>query len=341
MRTHLQKLADHESLTLAEMMDAAEYLFSDKVSDSEIAAFLMGLKTKGETTEEMSGLVSILREKAHQLHNVPVGVMDNCGTGGDGSHSFNISTTAAFVIAGAGIPVAKHGNRSVSSRTGSADVLENLGVSLQLSMQQTEEILEDNGIAFLFAPSIHPSLKRVMKIRNELKIPTMFNLIGPLTNPVTLDTQLVGIYRRDMLEKMAMALHQLGRRRGITVNGAGYMDEASLAGENHLVLVDDGELIPFKLSPEDVDLPQYDNEEIIGGNAADNASILKSVLKGESGAYRDTVILNAALGIFASGKARNVHEAIRLAKESIDSGAAIGKLEYLIDYSRQAERKVI
>ncbi|WP_433742596.1 anthranilate phosphoribosyltransferase [Falsibacillus pallidus] len=341
MKKHLQKLAEAESLTLEEMMEAAEYLFSPSVAEAEIAAFLMGIKAKGETVEEMTGLASVLRNRAMKIQQTPMGVMDNCGTGGDGSHSFNISTTAAFVIAGAGIPVAKHGNRSVSSRTGSADVLEHLGVSLELHSAQMEEILMENEIAFLFAPKIHPSLKRIMKVRNDLKIPTIFNMIGPLTNPVNLDTQLIGTYRRDMLEKMAMALHQLGRRRGITVNGAGFMDEASLAGENHLVLLDEGELIKFTLHPEETGLPMYDNSEIIGGDASDNAEILLEVLKGRKGAFRDTVLLNAGIGIFANGKAGTIQEGIHLAAESIDSGAALSKLEYLIDYSAKSDRKVI
>lgn len=341
MKAYLEKMMDHQSLSFEEMTNAANYLLDEAISDSEMGAFLATLKVKGETAEEIAGLVQVIRDKSLKIQLDIDHVMDNCGTGGDGSQSFNISTTSAFVIAGAGIKIAKHGNRSVSSRTGSADVLESLGISLNFRAEQIKEILEENGIAFLFAPNLHPSLKRIMKIRKDLKIPTVFNLIGPLTNPVDLDTQLLGIYRRDMLEMMASVLHRLGRKRALILNGAGYMDEASLSGENHLVLLDHGDIIPFRLKPEDVGLPHYENSEIRGGSSVENASILMSVLTGEKGAYRDTVIFNAGLAIFANGLAQTVQEGIALARESIDSGAALKKLNYLIDYSQRAKEEVM
>lgn len=341
MKPYLEKMLEQKSLTYEEMIGAADSLFTEEISDSEMGAFLTALKFKGETAEEIAGLVQVIRDKSVQIDCPIENVMDNCGTGGDGSHSFNISTTSAFVIAGAGIPVAKHGNRSVSSRTGSADVLENLGVTLNFTPEQTREILDENGIAFLFAPHVHPSLKRIMKIRKDLKIPTIFNLIGPLTNPVELETQLLGIYRRDMLAMMANVLNRLGRKRALVVNGAGYMDEASLSGENHFVLLDKGEIIPFTLTPEDVNLPVYDHEAISGGDSQENANILLSVLKGEKGAYRDTVLFNAGLAIFANGLARTVQEGIQRAQNSIDSGAALSKLVYLINYSQKNKQEVI
>ncbi len=267
--------------------------------------------------------------------------MDNCGTGGDGSQSFNISTTSAFVIAGAGITVAKHGNRSISSKTGSADVLEHLGVPLEFTRPETYEILKENGIAFLFAPNVHPAMKHAMKVRRELGgVPTIFNVIGPLTNPVQLTSQLMGTYRRDSLETMANVLHKLGRKRALIVNGYGYMDEASLAGgENHLVLLDRGELMQFTLSPEEVDLPVVDNQSIKGGgDAIENARILRSVLEGKKGPHRDTVLLNAGLGIFANGKAETIKQGVELARESIDSGAALAKLENLITISTRMKQ---
>ncbi|CQR46075.1 Anthranilate phosphoribosyltransferase 2 [Paraliobacillus sp. PM-2] len=337
MKPFLKKISNNKDLTLSEMEQATRQLFMETTSDAEIGAFLTGLKAKGETTEEITGIVNVIREKSLTLHDNIPNVMDNCGTGGDGSQSFNISTTSAFVIAGAGITVAKHGNRSISSKTGSADVLEALGVSLTMEKDQMQRVLEKNGIAFLFAPHVHPALKRMMKIRKELNIPTIFNLIGPLTNPVQLTTQLLGIYRRDMLVQMAEVLHQLGRKRAIVLNGAGYMDEASLAGENALVLLENGELRTFTLRPEDVGLPQYDNEEIKGGNASENARILRNVLEGKKGAHRDTVLLNAGLGIYAHGEVDTVREGIRMAKESIDSGKALKKLKQLIQYSLAKE----
>ncbi|WP_182200824.1 anthranilate phosphoribosyltransferase [Paraliobacillus salinarum] len=337
MKRFIEKVSNKQDLTQFEMEQATKLLFSETSEENEIASFLKGLKEKGETTEEIAGIVNVIREKSFCLNEHIPNVMDNCGTGGDGSQSFNISTTAAFVIAGAGITVAKHGNRSISSKTGSADVLEALGVSLTMDKGHMQHLLEQNGIAFLFAQHVHPSLKRVMKIRKKLNTPTIFNLIGPLTNPIQLSTQLMGIYRRDMLVQMAEVLNQLGRKRAIVVNGAGYMDEASLAGENALVLLDSGKLHTFTLSPEDVDLPRYDNEAIKGGDAIENAKILQAVLEGEKGAHRDTVLLNAGLGIFAHGKVDSIQAGIKLAKESIDSGEALKKLENLIQYSVTSE----
>ncbi|MDQ0175476.1 anthranilate phosphoribosyltransferase [Bacillus chungangensis] len=341
MKEYLQKLTENKPLLFEEMICASRSMFSEHISETEIGAFLTALKTKGESADEIAGLVKVIREKSVMAQHLPFSVMDNCGTGGDGSQSFNISTTSAFVIAGAGIKIAKHGNRSISSKTGSADVLEHLGVSLNVHPDKMEELLANNGIAFLFAPAVHPTLKRVMKIRHDLKIPTVFNLIGPLTNPLELDSQLLGIYRRDMLLMMAAVLDRLGRRRAIIVNGAGFMDEASLAGENHLVLLENGEMIPFTVHPEEVGLPVYDNDAIKGGTSLENAEILLKVLKGEKGAYRDTVLLNAGLAIFAHGSVETIQEGIKAAKESIDSGAAREKLEYLIRDSQVSGKKVM
>jgi len=340
MKQYLEMVVEGKSLLEHEMEEAVQGIFTQDTSDAEIASFLTGLKLKGESAEEVSGLVKAIRKHALNFtKNIP-NVLDNCGTGGDGSKSFNISTTSAFVIAGAGITVAKHGNRSVSSKTGSADVLEALGVSLDFTPEATEETLEQNGIAFLFAPHVHPKLKQIMKVRRDLKIPTIFNLIGPLTNPVQLDYQLLGIYRRDMLDKFAHVLANLNRKRAIVINGAGGMDEASLAGENEMVLVSEGEIKRFTLNPEEVNLPLYDNSRIRGGDARDNADILLQVLQGKKGAQRDTVLLNAAIGIYTAGKAESILQGVNLAAESIDSGRAMAKLENLISISNQNKKAV-
>ncbi|MCP8617980.1 anthranilate phosphoribosyltransferase [Salirhabdus salicampi] len=341
MKTYLNKLSNNENLTKDEMVDASRLLFAEDITDSEIAAFLMTLKTKGETPDEIAGLVEVLRAHALRFNKTFPGVMDNCGTGGDGSQSFNISTTSAFVIAGAGVTVAKHGNRSVSSKTGSADVLETLGVSLDFTVGEVEQLLEDNGIAFLFAPHVHPNLKRIMKVRKELKVPTIFNLIGPLTNPVDLDAQLLGIYKRDRIEMMASALERVGRKRAVVINGAGYMDEASLAGENHAALLEDGEITPFTIHPEDVGLTSYPLEDIRGGDSKENAEILKAVLAGEKGPHLDTVLFNAGLGLYAQGKAATLREGVDLARESVESGAALQKLNYLVEYSQKKRKEVV
>ena len=341
MKFYLQKLMAGEHLSMQEMTEAARMLFTGESSDSESGALLGLLALKGETADEIAGLVKAIREKSAAILSTVCSVMDNCGTGGDGSKSFNISTASAFVIAGAGIRIAKHGNRSVSSQTGSADVLEHLGVSLHSSPEETAELLEENGIAFLYAPHVHPGMQKIMKVRRDLRVPTIFNLIGPLTNPVHLDTQLLGIYRRDKLMLMGSVLQQLGRKRAVVVNGAGHMDEASLAGGNHLVVLEEGELKAITLRPEDVGLPVYSNEEIAGGDAERNAHIMQSVLRGDQGPFRDTVLLNAGIGIFANGKAATIQEGIQLAKESLDSGAAIFKLEYLKEKSQRSKERVM
>jgi anthranilate phosphoribosyltransferase len=340
MKHYLEKLILGKSLMEWEIEEAVQQLFTQDITDSEIAAFLTGLKSKGETAEEVSGLVKAIRKHSLTFSKKIPNVLDNCGTGGDGSSSFNISTTSAFVIAGAGITVAKHGSRSVSSKTGSADVLEVLGVSLDLAAETTEEILVENGIAFLFAPHVHPKLKQIMKVRRDLKIPTIFNLIGPLTNPVQLDYQLLGIYRRDLLDKFAAVLVKLNRKRAVVISGAGNMDEASLAGENEMVVLDGGGISRMRLHPEEVDLPVFENSSIRGGDAKDNAEILKQVLKGKKGPHRDTVLLNAGIGIYTAGRADSIRQGVAVAADSIDSGKALSKLEYLIEVSSRSKKAV-
>ncbi len=332
MREILERLAEKESLTEQEIGIAMKHLFSDEITDSEISAFLIGLKMKGETIEEIAGLVKGIRANALPFRKIP-GSLDNCGTGGDGLKTFNISSTSAFVIAAAGIPVAKHGNRSVSSKSGSADVLEELGIELNLSEERLQEIINEVGIAFLYAPNVHPNINRIQKVRKELRIPTVFNLLGPLMNPVDLDTQFLGVYRRDLIKMFAEVLQALGRKRAVVLNGAGSMDEASLQGENYLVILDNGTMKEVTLHPEDVGLPVYPNEAIVGGYASENAEILRNVLKGKKGAHRDTVLFNAGIGIFTGGKADSIKEGIEKAREMIDSGAALEKLHRLIEAS--------
>ncbi len=339
MKVYLEKLMNNEDLTIKEMQYATNYCFQSDATDSEIAAFLTALRTKGESADEIAGISEVIRSHSEMNSIKLPNVMDNCGTGGDRSNSFNISTTAAFVLAGAGVKVAKHGNRSITSKTGSADVLEELGISLSFTKDHTEYLLNENNITFLFAPNVHAKLKPFTKIRQELKIPTIFNLIGPLTNPLHLDSQLIGVYQRDKLETIAKALHKLGRKRALVINGAGNMDEASLAGNNHLVLLNEGEITSFTLHPEDVGLTVYDNETIQGGDAKENADILLRVLQNEAGPYLDTVVLNAALGLFANGKTSSIKAGVEVAHESIASGAALQRLNTLIDFSKSLTRE--
>ncbi|AZU62999.1 anthranilate phosphoribosyltransferase [Neobacillus mesonae] len=341
MKSYLLQLAEHRSFSENQMKEAVDYILGEEVSESEIAAFLMGLKSKGETVDEIVGIVKALKGNTLQFNKRLPNALDNCGTGGDGSSSFNVSTTSAFVLAGAGIPVAKHGNRSISSKTGSADVLEYLGVNLNLSPDAIEELIEEIGIAFLFAPHVHPKLKKVTTVRRELKIPTIFNFIGPLTNPIELDYQLLGVYRRDLLTVFAEVLKQLGRKKAVIVNGAGFMDEASLQGENHLAILENGIISHTTFTPEEVNLPRYDNSAIRGGEAKDNAGILLEVLRGKKGAYRDTVLLNAGIGIFTADKADSIEAGIRIAAEIIDSGKAYNRLRTLIEKSNAVQKEAI
>lgn len=341
MRNYLEKLMKQEHLTIDEMKKATNYCFKPEITDSEIAAFLTALRIKGETANEIAGIVEVIRAQSDMSTISLPNVMDNCGTGGDRSNSFNISTTTAFVLAGAGVKIAKHGNRSISSKTGSADVLEHLGVSLAMSKDATEKMLQENNIAFLFAPHVHATLRPFTKIRQELGLPTIFNLIGPLTNPIDLDSQLIGVYQRDKLTTIAESLKKLGRKRALVVNGAGFMDEASLAGENHLVLLEDGRITSFTLHPNEIGLPTYDNSAIQGGNAKENADILLSVLNNDSSPYLDTVLLNGALGLFANGKTNTIQEGVELARESIASGAALQRLNTLIKFSKSTTSKAI
>lgn len=330
----------HENLSKENIQHVMELCLNGQASDSEIAAFLTGLRIKGETAEEIAAIASVIQSHSSMNDLHIANTMDNCGTGGDQSYSFNISTTAAFVLAGADITVAKHGNRSISSKAGSADVLEYLGVSLDFSKEETAHLLKDNHITFLFAPHVHEHLRPFMKVRKDLGLPTIFNLIGPLTNPMHLDSQLMGVYKKDQLETIAKALQQLGRERAVVLHGAGGMDEASLSGENKLVLLESNKVTSFTLTAEDVGLPSYTNEEIRGGDVAQNANILLSVLNNEPSPYLDTILLNAGIGFYANGKVPTIKDGIALAKEVIQSGKAKQRLDYLIQYSKDRQKEV-
>ena len=331
------RIESGEHLSFPEMLEAAKIVFQDNTPLDVIESFLRALSQKGETAAEIAALASVMRQHAVQI-DAPNGLyIDNCGTGGDGLQSFNISTTSAFVLAGAGLKVAKHGNRKVSSLAGSSDVLEALGVGLLSTPSQTAELLELYGIAFLHAPNLHPKLGRIGEVRRKIGKPTIFNLVGPLTNPIPLQTQFVGISRPELTTDYAQVLHMLGRKRAVVVSGTKGMDEASLAGENTFVLLDDGDILPFKLRAEDVGLQPQPLEAIRGGDPIENADILKNVLRGEPSAYLDTVLLNAGIALFAYGKAETMKDGIELARESITSGRAYAKLQALVDYSKEAE----
>lgn len=339
MKQFTKKVMDKQHLTLEEMEHAAALCLRPETSDIAVAAFLTALRSKGETAEELAGMATMIRKQSTYTAIVLPKVMDNCGTGGDHSNSFNISTTAAFILAGAGINVAKHGNRNISSQTGSADVLEHLGIQLQASKDEVSESIRDHSIAFLFAPHVHPSLGRLMNIRKQIGLPTIFNTIGPLTNPASLHAQFIGVYAKEQMHPLAEALIHLGRERALIVHGAGGMDEASLAGTNECLLIDQGVITSFTIHPQDVGLTMSSIESIRGGDAATNASILLSVLEGEESPYTDTAILNAALGLFAYGKVKSVQEGVALAIESVQSGRALDTLHQIVHKNSLHVRK--
>ncbi|MFJ7826457.1 anthranilate phosphoribosyltransferase [Psychrobacillus sp. NPDC096623] len=338
MREFIEKVEMNEDLSYSEMTTASKCMFSEDTEVQHIVDFLIGLSKKGETSNEVAALATVMKSFALNL-NEPVGnYMDNCGTGGDGLNSFNISTTSAFVLAGAGATIAKHGNRKISSSAGSSDVLEAIGIHTNISPEASIELLRQEGLTFLYAPSVHPKLKRIGTARKMIGKPTIFNLVGPLTNPIQIQTQYTGINRSDFTMEYAEVLRILGRKRAIVVCGAGGMDEASLAGVNQLVLVDNGDLIPFKLKPDDVGLDSAPVSAIRGGDGHTNAKIMRSVLKGEKSAYLDTVLFNSGIGLFTAGIVSSIQEGVKMAADSIHSRKALEKLEAVIAFSQQSVR---
>ncbi|WP_422122161.1 anthranilate phosphoribosyltransferase [Planococcus sp. X10-3] len=309
-----------ESLSEHRMYNKSLEMLDDQMTDGEIKRFLEALHQRGETADEMVGLVKAMRSKAVKLPETNGSLIDVCGTGGDRSFSFNISTLTAFVLAGCGMKVAKHGNRSVSSKTGSADVLEELGIGTTADPATIPELIDKTGIAFLFAPAIHPALGKLRSVRKSIATPTIFNLVGPLANPLPIEMQMTGVYRRDMLEPMADALLRLGRKRGVMVHGAGGMDELSLAGTNELLLFDENGKKAMQFHPEEAGLKLAPIEAVRGGDAKRNAAIFLEVLEGKESAYLDTVALNAGAALFAAGNAGTIAQGVHIARKSILSG---------------------
>lgn len=330
MQELLEQLYQGQTLTFKEMQRVAEAIFNQQFSEGQLGALLVALKYKGVNVTDLVAFAKVMQKNALQLINAPQNAMDNCGTGGDHSNSFNVSTTAAFVLAAGGIVMAKHGNRSVSSRSGSADTLEQLGLRLETNACELSDWLNEIGIAFLFAPAMHPSMRAVMKIRKELATPTIFNLLGPLINPVPLETQLMGTYAGDTIVDTAVTLGQLGRKRAIVLHGASGMDEANLSGVTQCALLENNEVTEFYLNPEEYGFERFPLQAILGGDAQQNAQILKAVLSNQASPYLETVVLNAGLGFFANGRVQSLAEGFALARTCIASGAAFDKLQALL-----------
>ncbi len=330
----IQKMIERIDLTEQEARGAMEEIMAGRATDAQIAGFLTALRMKGETAQELIGFARVMREKAEPLWDGEVlPVLDTAGTGGDRSGTFNISTAAAFVAAGAGIRVAKHGNRSASSRCGSADVMEALGIDIQLPVDRLRLAIKEVGIGFLFAQRFHTSMKHVMPARAQLKVRTVFNILGPLASPAAACFHVVGVSSPEIMELMANALHGLGLKHAFVVHGANGMDEVSISSRTYVVEIRGDEIRQFVMTPEDFGIQSVRIDAILGGDAAENAKIIESVFRGERGPRRDVVLLNAAPAIVAADAAPTWKEGIRLAAESIDSGSALRKLEELKEFS--------
>ncbi len=354
----LHRLANHnQSLSRGDARDAMAEVLTGKCTDAQIAALLVALRMKSETVEEIVGFAEAIRaaaaplpiERVNATDAIAVSgtgrdalveesprdssLVDTSGTGGDASGTFNISTATALVTAGAGVRVAKHGNRSISSKCGSADVVEALGINIQLSPERAAQCLREVGICFLYAPNLHPAMKQVQTVRRELRMRTMFNLLGPLTNPARASGQVVGVYSLDLVEKLAEALSMLGLHRALVVHGLDGLDEITITGTTRVAEAREGAVRSYEIEPEEFGMARATLQDISGGDATENAGIVRAVLAGEKSPRRDVVLLNAAAALVAAGRADRIGDAIALASQSIDSGAATGKLEALARFT--------
>ncbi len=327
----LEKILTHQDLSEREAASAMRLLMSGKLEPVQIAAFLTAMRMKGETIEEITAFAKVMREFALPVRpKVQGALVDVCGTGGDSLKTFNISTAAMFVAAGAGVRIAKHGNRSVTSKSGSADVLEALGVVIDLPPAEVERCIESVGIGFMFAPRYHPAMKYATPVRRQIGIRTVFNILGPLTNPAGATAQLMGVFDGALTEKLAWVLHRLGCARAMVVHGLDGLDELSTIGKTQISELRDGEVSTHVLRPEDVGLSTASPSQLAGGDARENARLILKVFRGERGPKRDIVVLNAAAAICVGGRAQDLREGLEIAQESIDSGAAYQKLRDFI-----------
>ncbi len=332
----LRKLGNGQDLSVEEAEQATGYIMSGLATPAQVAGFLTALHLKGETTEEITGCALAMRRAATRVQPKASPLVDTCGTGGDGLGTFNISTAAAFVVAGAGVPVAKHGNRAASSRSGSADVLEALGVNINAPPHVVSRCIDEAGIGFLFAPVFHPAMKHAAGPRRELGFRTVFNILGPLSNPAGATRQVLGVYDRSLTERMARVLGLLGAERALVVHGAGGMDELSTLGPTVVSELGGGKVVNYEIAPEDVGLERARLDDLLGGTPEENARMVREVLAGVPGPRRDIVLLNAAAALVAADRARSLREGIALAGESIDSGRARAALDALVEYSHGA-----
>ncbi|RJQ22810.1 MAG: anthranilate phosphoribosyltransferase [Nitrospiraceae bacterium] len=325
-------LINGRDLSEDEMKDSMRDIMEGQATAAQIASFLTALRIKGETVEEITGAAKVMREKVTKI-KAPVYTVDTCGTGGDMSHTFNISTTAAIIVAACGVPVAKHGNRSVSSSCGSADVLEALGIRIDLEPQKVERCLESTGFGFMFAPLFHPAMKYAIGPRREMGIRTVFNILGPLTNPAGAERQVMGVFDDKLTETLARVLANLGVKHAFVVHGEDGLDEITNTDKTKISELKDDRIDTYFIAPEDFGFERADKSALMGGTAQENAKIAMDILEGKKGPRRDIVIMNSAAALRAGGKAENFSEAVGIVSAAIDSGAAMRKLEEIKDVS--------
>ncbi|GFE61537.1 anthranilate phosphoribosyltransferase [Geobacter sp. AOG2] len=351
IRKAIAKVVEGENLSEGEMIEVMNQIMSGECTPAQIGSFITALRMKGETVEEIAGAARVMRERATPIRvgrdvldmdrdDINIDretILDVVGTGGDGTNTFNISTTVSFVVSACGVKVAKHGNRSVSSACGSADVLEKLGINLDVTPETVEKCIAGIGIGFLFAPALHGAMKYAIGPRREIGIRTVFNILGPLTNPAGADCQVMGVYRADLVEKLAGVLHRLGCKHGFVVHGSDGMDEMTLTGETLMAEVTTTGIRLSTVVPEQLGLARCSMEILKGGDATANATIVRSVLSGEQGPRRDIVLLNAAYALVAAGKAASPAEGLTLAAEAIDSGRALEQIEKLAELTNQGK----
>ena len=331
----IAKVASGSSLTREEAAHAFDRMMSGEATPSQMGALLMALRVRGETVDEITGAVTAMRAKMLRV-DAPPNAIDVVGTGGDASGSFNISTCAAFIVAGAGVPVAKHGNRALSSRSGAADVLGALGVKIELSAPQVGECIDKAGIGFMFAPAHHPAMKNVGPTRVELGTRTIFNLLGPLSNPAGVKRQMIGVFSRHWIEPMAHVLKNLGSECVWVAHGSDGLDEITTSGPTAIAALENGQVRTFEITPEAAGLKQVPSEALRGGDAETNATALMAVLQGTKGPFRDVALLNAGAALAVAGKAKELKEGVALAAKAVDSGAAKDRLDKLVAVSNAA-----
>lgn len=341
IRNAIQNSMNQKDLSRNDAYQVAMEIMNGKTTNAQIAALIIALRMKGETIEEITGFVEAMREKATKIFIDAESIVDTCGTGGDSSGTFNVSTLSSFVAAGAGTIIAKHGNRSVSSQCGSADLMLALGINIEIKPELVRRCIEENGIGFLYAPMLHKSMQYAIGPRREIGVRTIFNILGPLTNPAGAKRQLLGVFKEDLLEPVSRVLHTLGSEHVLVVHGEDSLDEITLTGKTKICELKKGKIRQFTIAPEDFGLKRVLLKDIKGGDASYNAEIAIRVLQGELGPFRDMVLMNAGAAIYIGGKGNSMVEGIQMAKDSIDSGNAFSRLQKLKKWTNNFSSKCL